>query len=51
MYLRADESAAEAKQFIGHYITFYNQQRPHSSLDGRTPEAVYFDQAIAEDVA
>ena len=44
VYLRTYESAAEAKHFIGHDITFcvcdptgYNQQRPHSSLDGRTP--------------
>lgn len=44
VYLRAYESAPEAKGFIGRYITFYNQQRPHSSLDGRTPDAVYFNQ-------
>ena len=50
VYLRAYESAAEAKQFIGHYITFcvcdptgYNQRRTHSSLDARTPDAVYFN--------
>jgi putative transposase len=44
VYLRAYESAIEAKHFIGRYVTFYNQQRPHSSLDGRTPDAVYFNQ-------
>ena len=44
VYLRAYESASEAKHFIGRYISFYNQQRPHSSLDGRSPDSVYFNQ-------
>ncbi len=44
MYLRAYESATETKHFIRRYVTFYNQQRPHSALDGRTPDAVYFNQ-------
>ena len=44
VYLRAYESATEAKHFIGRYVSFYNGHRPHSSLDGRTPEAVYFSQ-------
>jgi len=44
VYLRAYESVSEAKYFIGRYIDFYNQERPHSSLDSRTPDAVYFKQ-------
>ena len=44
VYLRAYESATEAKHFIGRYVAFYNQQRPHSSLDGQTPDAAYFNQ-------
>ena len=44
VYLRAYESAAEAKHFIGRYISFYNEHRPHSSLGGRTPDEVYFNQ-------
>ena len=44
VYLRAYESATEAKHFIGRYVTFYNSRRPHSSLDARTPDAVYFNQ-------
>ena len=43
VYLRAYESATEAKHFIGRYVKFHNQQRPHSSLDGRPPDAVYFN--------
>jgi putative transposase len=44
VYLRAYEGTTEAKHFIGRYIAFYNQQRPHSSLGGKTPDAVYFNQ-------
>ncbi|MFZ0030881.1 MAG: IS3 family transposase [Candidatus Cybelea sp.] len=44
VYLRAYESASEAKHFIGRYVTFYNELRPHSALDGRTPDEVYFNQ-------
>ena len=30
------------------YLAFYNERRPHSSLDGRTPDEAYFDrQAMA----
>jgi putative transposase len=42
VYLRAYASASEAKASIGRYIGFYNEHRPHSSLDGRTPHEVYF---------
>jgi putative transposase len=42
VYLRAYESASEAKTSLGRYIAFYNQERPHSSLDGLSPDAVYF---------
>ena len=47
VYLRAYESASEATHFIGRYISFYNQQRPHSALDGRVPDAAYFNQPAA----
>jgi putative transposase len=43
MYLRAYESVSEATHFIGRYISFYNRQRPHSSLDGRAPDVAYFN--------
>jgi putative transposase len=42
VYLHAYESVSQAKAGIGKYLTFYNEQRPHSSLDGRTPDDVYF---------
>ena len=41
-HLRAYKSASEARTSLGRYIAFYNEQRPHSSLDGFTPDAVYF---------
>jgi putative transposase len=42
VYLRAYESVAEARTSIGRYLDFYNGRRPHSSLDGITPDQAYF---------
>ena len=41
VYLNAYESGSEARTGIGRWISFYNQTRPHSSLDGTTPERCY----------
>jgi putative transposase len=30
-----------AKSGIGRYLTFYNSRRPHSTLDGDTPDEFY----------
>ena len=38
VYLRAYESVSEARISIGRYLDFYNRRRPHSSLDGSTPD-------------
>ena len=43
VYLRAYESVSHARTSIGWYLEFYNHKRPHSSLDGRTPNRAYFD--------
>jgi len=43
VYLRAYESISAAQHGLEPYLTFYNQQRPHQALDGRTPDGVYFD--------
>jgi len=49
VYLRAYDSVAEARSSLGSYLGFYNRKRPHSSLDGRTPDQVYFaGLAVAE---
>ena len=42
VYLRAYDSAGEARASIGRYLEFYNGRRPHSSLDGATPDQAYF---------
>lgn len=41
VYLNAYETGSEARADIGRWIGFYNQTRPHSSLDGITPERYY----------
>jgi putative transposase len=43
VYLKAYDSVSEARASIGHYLTFYNSRRPHSSLDRRTPDQAYFN--------
>lgn len=42
VYLHAYDSVSQARQSLQKYFTFYNERRPHSSLDGKTPDAVYF---------
>jgi putative transposase len=42
VYLRAYETVSEARDSIGRYLDFYNRRRPHSSLDGTTPDQAYF---------
>ena len=43
VYLRAYDSVSEARASIGRYLNFYNGRRPHSSLDGVTPDQAYFN--------
>ncbi|MCK1453206.1 transposase, partial [Bradyrhizobium sp. 35] len=42
VYLRAYETVSEARDSIGRYLDVYNRRRPHSSLDGSTPDQAYF---------
>jgi putative transposase len=42
VYLRAYDTVSEARTSIGRYLDFYNRRRPHSSLDGSTPDHAYF---------
>jgi len=42
VYLRAYDSVSEARAGIGRYLDLYNRRRPHSSLDGMTPDRAYF---------
>ena len=41
IYLRSYDSPREARQGLGRYLAFYNQERPHQSLGYRTPAEVY----------
>ena len=43
VYLHAYETVGAAHQGLAHYLTFYNQTRPHQALDGKTPDQVYSD--------
>ena len=42
VYLRAYDSVSDARESIGRYLDLYNRRRPHSSLDGMTPDQAYF---------
>lgn len=44
VYLRAYESVTAARDGLACYLAFYNTRRPHSSLDGRTPDQAYLTQ-------
>jgi putative transposase len=42
VYLHAYDRVSEARASIGRYFDFYISRRPHSSLDGSTPDQAYF---------
>jgi len=42
-YLQAHNSVKVARESLRRYINFYNTRRPHSSLDGRTPDLAYHE--------
>lgn len=43
VYLHAYDSVADSRQGLEPYFTFYNSHRPHSGLDAKTPDQVYFE--------
>ena len=51
VFLKAYDSVADAKAGLGGYLSFYNRRRPHSSLDGKTPDTICFAGLSAMKVA
>ena len=43
VYLHAYETVSDARTKLTSYLEFYNNRRPHSRIDRRTPDDVYFD--------
>jgi putative transposase len=43
VYLHAYDSVSEARAKLTTYLEFYNRRRPHTALDARTPDDVYFN--------
>ncbi len=48
IYLRDYEATEELLAGLRDYFDYYNNERPHSSLDDRTPAEVYFGKSIPE---
>lgn len=42
-YLHGDDTISDAKQALTCDFDFHNRRRPHSTLDGRTPDTAYFN--------
>ena len=45
VYLHEITDGFQAKRIIDNRIEFYNSERPHTALDKRTPDIVYFGHA------
>ena len=48
IYLHAFETGSEARAGIGKWIAYYNTERPHSALGGRTPSEAHSGTAGSE---
>jgi putative transposase len=42
VYLHAYDGVSEARAMLTTYLAFYNRRRPHTALDRRTPDEMYF---------
>jgi putative transposase len=42
IYLNPAESGNACRDGIGEFLNYYNQERPHSSLNDQTPDEVYY---------
>jgi putative transposase len=46
VYLHDYDSPKDARQGLTRYLDFYNYERPHQSLDYRTPAEVYYNMSM-----
>lgn len=47
VYLNAYETGSELREGLSRWISFYNERRPHSSLDDKTPYEAYWQKPRA----
>ena len=47
VYLHGFEDGFQALRKIGNWIKFYNEDRPHSAFDDKTPLEVYTERMAA----
>ena len=43
VYLHGYDTVTAARQALTRYFDFYNRRRPHSAIDGKTPDMAYFN--------
>lgn len=46
--LKSYESMTDARRSLGQYFAFYDDERRHQSLDRRTPDSVYYNEAARQ---
>jgi putative transposase len=51
LYMNPAESGTKCRAGITDYLRYYNEERPHSSLDDQTPDEVYYEARINQRVA
>ena len=47
IYLKEYSTVKELSEELKKYFAFYNHERPHQSLGGRTPAEVYWGEGLA----
>jgi len=51
IYLHGYDTVSEVRQALTRYFDFYNRRRPHSTLDGKTPDTAYFNPSLLDAAA
>ena len=51
VFLNAFETGSETRAGIGRWIAYYNAERPHSALAGKTPDEAYAIEPMTEKLA